>query len=306
METVACNLCGSEQASVLIDQLQDWLLGSKIESGKFTRCDVCGLVYLNPRFTPEEIRQHYPENYDPFQRSRSKGLHQITRLYSTKKRTRLVTSQVSSGRILDIGCATGEFLAGIQKQGNWETYGVEPDAYAAGIAKQQPGLQIFIGFLRDAGFKNEIFDVVTLWDVLEHVPDPLGELIEIHRVLKPGGLLVIRIPNSTSTDARWWGKYWAGLDYPRHLYLFSNLTLNQLLQKANLHTIDYNTNIGAYPTWLLSMRFWLQARLGNKVALKIYHLLMHPIFQLIASPVFLPVSALGKGPIMVVRARKQL
>jgi SAM-dependent methyltransferase len=308
MEYTACNLCGNTNAAPVIYTLPDFLLHRDGVLTTLVKCTACGLVYQNPRPTFAEMTVHYPSDYEsyapePNVENSSWLLRQAIR-YGVAKRCRYITRYKRAGRLLDIGCATGIFLQGIRNSGNWEPYGVEINQHAAHIA-QEHGLDVRLGTLEQAGFADEFFDVVTLWDVLEHLHDPAGSLREIHRILKPDGLLVIRVPNANSWDSQLFGRYWAGLDSPRHLYVFTPITLDALLAANYFQSIARSSQIGGYPTFLLSLRFWSGA--GDKPSIArdfLIKFLYHPVMRLLSAPFFY-LRGLGlRGPLFVTTAIK--
>ena len=204
---------------------------------------------------------YYPENYESFiwQRTDRLPLWQRCSLrYGLWKRCRLVLRHKRNGRLLDIGCGTGHFLAEMGRYPGWELAGVEPNAKAAEFARQALGLNVHLGDLFSAQFPDHHFDVVTMWDVLEHLYEPVSVLREIHRVLKPDGVLILRTPSLDSWDARVFGCYWAGLDSPRHLAVYSRRTVEKLLTHADFILRDLTTGSGSYFVCLLSLRFLLE------------------------------------------------
>ena len=194
----------------------------------------------------------------------------------------------------------------MRKQGNWELYGVEPNENAAKIAQEQYNLNVKVSLLEEAEYPDRFFDVVTLWDVLEHLHDPKAQLREIYRILKPDGFIIFRVPNANSLDAKLFKQYWAGLDAPRHLYVFTFDTLNKLLTSTGFRIIDKNTNSGSYPTFLISLRFYMVCNRISKIVKQwIMKILSHPICRLLTAPLFFITSISSQGPQMVITARIQ-
>lgn len=130
--------------------------------------------------------------------------------------------------ILDIGCGTGEFLLHAKNKG-WQTYGFEPSAQARGLA-QNKGIHL-VSDTKD--IKSASLDVITMWHVLEHVSDLDKQIKELRRLLKPDGVLLVAVPNYESYDAKYYGKFWAAYDVPRHLWHFSRSSIVQLFAKYN-------------------------------------------------------------------------
>jgi SAM-dependent methyltransferase len=308
METVSCNLCGSS-ATTPVATVPDLLLERRQVTATLVRCTQCGLVYQNPRPTLAEIGQHYPPEYDSYvdhaaQRKRN-WLLQKAIDYGIDKRCHFVTRHKRQGSVLDIGCATGTFLLGMRRQGPWQTYGVELTDAVAQIARERHGLTVFTGTVEQAAYPAAMFDAVTLWDVFEHLHDPAGSLREIRRILKPDGVLVIRVPNLASWDAALFGVYWAGLDSPRHLYVFTPQTVSQLLQQAGFAVLKHSSAIGSYMTFVLSIRFWLTARgVSPQTQRRAMRILYHPVARLASAPLFYIPSLLQRGPLLVTTARK--
>ncbi|MGB8703683.1 MAG: class I SAM-dependent methyltransferase [Gillisia sp.] len=137
------------------------------------------------------------------------------------------------GRLLDIGAGTGEFLKIAKKKG-WKVQGVEPDSKARELSGNK-------GIILESGlskFRSEKFDVITLWHVMEHLPDLKNRIIEIQHLLKKNGLLVIAVPNFRSYDAQYYGKFWAAYDVPRHLWHFSKNSLSELFSPHGFRQTD--------------------------------------------------------------------
>jgi SAM-dependent methyltransferase len=157
---------------------------------------------------------------------------------------RQVPRRRAGGRVLDIGCGSGGYLAILAELG-WKCSGVETGAKSRAYAQTVLGLDVREGPLEACGFPDASFDVVTLWHVIEHLPDPRATLREIRRVLKPDGLLLLRTPNVESWEASLFRGNWYGLDAPRHLYLFSPATLELLLRQCGFEAIAMQYNYHA-------------------------------------------------------------
>ena len=265
MEETICRLCGANDTKLVYVE-QDRLM--KVP-GTFhlVQCQQCGLLYLNPRPTMDEIGCYYPEQYGPYNVARENQQSPITRLdhsYGYWKRARLVhASHPQGGPLLDVGCATGDFLHMMRRMGPWKVQGVEVSTGAAQQARECYGLNVCAGELADAAYPDSHFDVITIWDVMEHVHDPARTLQEMHRILKPGGLAIIRVPNIATWDARLFGPYWVGLDAPRHLYIFSPTTLEAFLQKTGFRVQKMRPLMLGYSPFALSVEFWLDEKMHD-------------------------------------------
>ncbi len=135
----------------------------------------------------------------------------------------------SKGAILDIGAGTGDFLA-VAKQNGWSTTGIEPSPKAKSIAITKG-----ISFVENTtDLANHSFDVITMWHVLEHVPDLDFQIKELKRLLKPSGTLIVAVPNFKSFDAKHYGKFWAAYDVPIHFWHFSKKAIELLFAKENM------------------------------------------------------------------------
>ena len=136
----------------------------------------------------------------------------------------------SRGRLLDIGTGRGDVLVEAARHG-WDAEGVEISADAARVAREHLGLKVTAGSLRAAKFPDESFDVVTMLDVIEHVPDPIADLQEVRRILKRGGLVVLETPNFAGLMSRMGGSYWPGYMLP-HINLFTPANFSALVEQS--------------------------------------------------------------------------
>ncbi len=304
MQQITCPLCDSPDA-VPVAEVHDRLLGI---GGRFTmvRCTHCELHYLNPQPTISELVPYYPENYDPFVTPLPDELPLLQRLsvnYGLRKRCRAVTRCKRGGRLLEIGCANGLFLNAMRQMGDWQLHGVDVSESAVRYARERLGLDVVQGQLEDARFPDNQFDVVVLWDVLEHVHHPRETLLEIRRVLKPDGVLVFRVPVFDSWDRKLFGPYWAGWDAPRHLTLFSLRTLGLMLARTGFRVERTACLSGGYPTFVLSVRFWAQEHLSAQAQKQLFRILNTLPVRLLVSPYFYLVDRLGKNTVVTVIAR---
>jgi 2-polyprenyl-3-methyl-5-hydroxy-6-metoxy-1,4-benzoquinol methylase len=167
----------------------------------------------------------------------NKIYHQVRKITLKQKRRMVENStRVSQGSLLDIGAGTGAFAASMKAAG-WQVKGIEPDAEARAKARDRYGLELLDpGEL--SGLQEQSFDAITLWHVLEHVHDLHGYLGRIYSLLRPGGRLLVAVPNYTSLDAGHYGKYWAAYDVPRHLYHFSPLSVRRLFKSHGLNIVS--------------------------------------------------------------------
>lgn len=162
-----------------------------------------------------------------------KMYHFIKRKAIRDKVSLINSYQPLKGRILDIGAGTGDFLLEAKNQ-NWEILGIEPNDKAKGIAV---GKGIKFGETIEK-LESNSFDVITMWHVLEHVPDVEHQVAELKRLLKPSGTIIIAVPNFKSYDANHYKEFWAAYDVPRHLWHFSKTAIEKLFDKQNMNLED--------------------------------------------------------------------
>ncbi|MCX7181043.1 MAG: class I SAM-dependent methyltransferase, partial [Proteobacteria bacterium] len=143
------------------------------------------------------------------------------------------------GTLLEIGCGNGDRLALLRDLG-WTVSGIEPDAGAAQLASAK-GLNVLSATLQPGALPAASFDAILMSHVIEHVPDPQETISECHRLLRPGGVLVMLTPNTESLGHRWFGRNWLHLDPPRHLYVFNSRNLPQLCADAGYTDVNCET-----------------------------------------------------------------
>lgn len=309
MESVKCAVCGAVNAEILFEGRDLW---HGIE-GRFPvrRCLDCGLIYLSPRPERAEIGRYYPDDYAPYHLADSETPNWWRRWnqhYAQNKRARAIEARVAGrGKALDVGCASGGFLEALRRRG-WEVAGVESNAVVAEHARASLGLDVFAGELEEAGFPENAFDLVTMWHVLEHVHDPLATLDEIARIIRPGGTLLLAIPDPDSLEARLFGRFWAGWDVPRHLHIFSRPLISRILCERGWQVSDVIYMTGRHWLFHLSLRHWAQAKISNPLVRRLLLAAAGSLpARLLTLPVFILLERLQKGSIMVlfaVRERK--
>lgn len=259
-ESVPCDRCGSVEERTLFegpDRLHH-LPGTF----RVVECQQCGWLRQNPRPTEATIGYYYPSDYINFIQAvedEPNLWRQWDRRYGILKRRWAVERFQPGGRLLDVGCATGVFLHEMQRAG-WDVVGVEPNRGAAEYAQQRFGLTVHTGTLRGAALPDDSFDAITLWDVLEHLHTPWADLMEAHRLLREGGLLVLRLPNLESLGRRWFGPTWLGWDLPRHLYFLPRHSMAAALSELGFRYEGSRSIAASYYAWVLSLQFYLEDR----------------------------------------------
>ena len=238
--------------------LSDRFTGEKFQ---LATCSSCGLIYLPTRPSSSELEQYYPDDYEAYylidDKTGSRNWHLLRAL---NLQLNFVESQIlHRGSLLDVGCATGNFLYIAQEQG-WRVQGIEPIDKAAQLARDYYGLEVFTSSLTTADIPPSSFDVITMWDVLEHLPSPKLALRRSWELLKPGGIVVFSIPNLTSYDRFLFGKNWIGWDVPRHFNLFTQQTIRRLLAATGFEQNDSRCILGGKGTFFLSLDNFLEQK----------------------------------------------
>ncbi|AQG82610.1 methyltransferase [Spirosoma montaniterrae] len=261
METVlACPLCNTTRFSPFL-VCRDYLVSQ--QDFAIQQCDNCGLRLTNPRPDLSEIGNYYKSYAYVSHNDQGGGLinsiYRTVRSYTLKSKLSLLNKlNAGVGSLLDVGCGTGAFLETCQN-GGWKIAGMEPDADAREVAEKKLNLSIAPS-LDSISSELKQFDSITLWHVLEHIPN-LGETLEqLRQLLTEQGTLIIAVPNSDSYDATHYGRYWAAYDVPRHLYHFTPATMKQLVEKHGMRIQkQIPMNFDAFYIALLSTKY----RKGN-------------------------------------------
>ena len=242
--SVPCNLCGADDAQLIYpntlgrDDQRGSLERFRCTSSGYGRhyaivkCRRCGLVYASPRGGDESIRQSYEEVVDPLYIAERRG--RVLTFERNFRPLQALVRGVERPRLLDVGCYAGIFIEIANRHG-WEGWGVEPSLWAAEEARQR-GLNVLTGTLDSVDLPPASFDVITLWDVIEHFTDPKGELVRINRLLRPGGLVCIHTIDIDSLLPHILGPRWPWL-MEMHLYYFSGRTLAHMLDLTGFRTV---------------------------------------------------------------------
>ena len=241
-----CTTCGSSAIGAYL----------RPSVGQLLQCASCKAVFLSPEAQETAAESVYSQDY--FTEREGYFFHdgvvdgsgqESAHVADFRAGLSLIEAQgLRTGTLLDVGCATGSFLTVARAMG-WECRGVEVSAFAAAQARERTGCEVFAGRLEDAPFGSAAFDVITMWDLLEHLPDPLRGLETARRLLKPSGLLLVNTPNENSLlrlVARFLyrgsgGRFTAPVNhlYHRyHLYYFAAETLKVLFRRAGFELVE--------------------------------------------------------------------
>lgn len=192
------------------------------------------LLKTHPQPAPEKLGSYYESDdyisHTDGKRSLFEKLYHAVKQKALRDKIKLIENfQPKKGKLLDIGAGTGDFLVIAAKNG-WDIVGLEPSAKAKVIA-QSKGVK-FLEALSQ--MPDHSADVITMWHVLEHVPDVEAQITELKRILKSDGVLIVAVPNFKSYDAQHYGKFWAAYDVPRHLWHFSKTAIKLLFEKQEM------------------------------------------------------------------------
>lgn len=209
----------------------------------FVRCKKCGLIYTNPRLVEEKMEKLY-RGENPVDAWMDVLTSPVQMEYDKKKfdtRLAILEKYVKKGKILDIGCSIGHFLKIAEKRG-WKPYGLELNKRAADYARKKFNLKnIKEIILEKAGFPANYFSAAGMWGVLEHILSPDNVLKELHRVLKPGGVVIFSVPNAGSLAARILQEKTSCFDGIVHLWFYSEETLRKLLEKMGYKILEISS-----------------------------------------------------------------
>ena len=240
LEKIPCPLCGGSDFEVLVIE----------QTFPVVRCRSCHLTFANPRPDTRGLHKFY-DNYFPPE-SESLWQEQMSRVFLIEGARKIEELQKEgkiklpkNPKLLDVGCGMGFFLELMAKEG-WQVQGVEPAPDAVRHGRDKLKLEIFEGKLSEAPFKGP-YDAVTLWYVMEHVPNPHEILQKVSGLLRPGGLLIIRVPNQNAPIDAWLSRLGLGqfflMNPPRHLFDYSPKTLTALVQKYGLRMMEIRNGI---------------------------------------------------------------
>lgn len=295
LEKVHCSLCGEN----------DYSIKHIIKGYNMVECSRCGLVYVNPRPYEEQVLETYDEDYYA-----GKGTDKKNRLFNEylEKTERKVDSWrgrflgiqrlISTGKLMDVGCAFGEFLD-VVVENRWEAYGVEPSSFSGKYLKKRFNNNVVISTFKDGLFSARSFDVITMFEVIEHLYNPLEYLLTANRYLKKGGLIVVQTGDVESGQAKREGAKWQYYIPPAHVHYFSKKTLIDALKKAGFKPI-FTIRGGSVKTFKV-LRFLGLDRVTSE---RKFLCKLRELFLFLSYRMFFVVSKIIGYPGMTLYARK--
>lgn len=326
MIEVDCFLCGCKDKLILFHcEDIEWKVPGEFYMAK---CLGCGLVYVTPQPQESEIGKFYPKAY--YFRLAGEALPESYIRRLNKKlasRTALIKRFKKEGKLLEIGCGDGSFLNFIKDKG-FDVYGLDFSQDAASQAKDKIGSdRVFCGRIKDAAYPVENFDVICLFEVLEHFNNPFEILSEVKKLLKKDGVLIATVPNFGCLERNLLGRCWYGVDVPRHLHHFTDKSLKSLITKADFKIIFLKSvmshkinEIGPTQPYSDGLRVWLRAvgfyperqlnsDLKSVKAVKKKVNILKEVIHFCESVVFYPLLLagflLGKNGTLVVAAKRK-
>ena len=226
-----CTICGGTQHLPVFEKA----------GYRLVRCPSCDLVWVANPPSAEELARIYSFESGYHSKLQSRRLERL-HMREARGHHAIVSDHMDPGRVLDVGCSVGAFLS-VAREAGWDAVGLEFSADTSEIARSEHGLEVVTGTMEDRPFPKASFDLVTMWDVIEHVPDPLRTMGLVHELLRPGGMVAITTPNidglfprASLPLAKIVG-HWPHPEPPHHLYQFSKRTIERLLSAAGFDVV---------------------------------------------------------------------
>lgn len=272
-----CTICKSTQVEIKFNLTED---------RQVLCCLICGVEFLFPQLNDEELKILYSENYYRAWGIQGEVENEITKemkIATFQLRLNLIRQFVTSGKVLDVGCATGYFLE-IARTNGFEPYGVEFSEYSAAIAKKKFGEKnVFLGTLEQYDFENKSFDVIVMSDLIEHVRIPAQTLSKAAALLKDDGVIMIMTPDTKTLSNNVMGKRWTHYKL-EHFFYFSHSSISYVAEQCGLNVVHYerskkalninylHTQFNVYKHWLLTPFInMVHFLLPEKLAAKNFH-----------------------------------
>lgn len=271
---------------------------------RFYRCETCGATALLPQLSRQELDDYYHGYWSQLRSGTPLMLRRDWRArlvaqplawwLDLRPRVKAVEKYCKRGRLLEVGCGAGGFLDAMRWRG-WECHGLEMDREASRFCREVLGLAVEEGRLEDARFPTSSFDAIVLFHVFEHLSDPHGCLRLLRRWLKPGGILVLTVPNGDSWQRWVFGRSWYGYDVPRHYFVYGRKALLRLAGCQGYRVMEIGTIYGSYSSVLTTLSRIPVSSRWNVTRSQLLRLLSYPLLCVVSSPVFLLMDGVGQG-----------
>lgn len=261
LEAPPCPLCGGDDYTTVLSGARD-MIWRKPGEFRLQRCTGCGLVATRPRPTPDALSFYYEDTYsgegeDGMRKFQTEsGLGRLISRY----RLRVLHKAQTLGpddRLLDVGCSYGGFLRVAREDTGCATAGIDMDAGSIEQAVDRETTEYRTGRLIDADFEAERFTAITFFESLEHHSEPLAALREAHRLLAPGGVIVVEVPNFAGLWRRVFRTAWLPLLIPQHLFHFTPTTLRKALLEAGFERVEHQQTMFYPLEGVASLGIWL-------------------------------------------------
>ncbi len=228
-----CNICGEKEGIFLINS----------NGYDIVKCSKCDLIFVNQTFTETELQKIYSKGYytGDFEKTYQNYFGESKkRIAGNKNKVLSLSKYINSGKLLEIGCAAGYFLEAAKEK--FEVEGIEFSEYSSKYAREKYGHNVHTGSIFSANYPSQNYDVIVMYDVIEHLTNPHKTLIEIHRILRQKGILVLSTGNVDSIMASKDLSKWGLMAPPWHLYYFSKKTLSKLLHVVGFKILNISSN----------------------------------------------------------------
>ncbi|MBF0434816.1 MAG: class I SAM-dependent methyltransferase [Magnetococcales bacterium] len=236
--SMTCRICGAKHGEIMVRGIRDWEYGIP---GQFdyVRCSSCGIVQIDPFPGLDDLQNAYDIDYHGHAGAAERGrlfqtLFALNDFFSMRSLQRHLQP---GSAILDVGCGSGEFLTKLKALQPGSLEGIDFSAKAVAMARSR-GIKVFQGVFAEFLSADETYDAIFMNNYLEHVLDPVAELLKARRLLKQNGMLLGEVPNFSSFDRFLFGKYWGGNHVPRHTFQFEPQTLTNLLERTGFGQIS--------------------------------------------------------------------
>lgn len=291
-----CPLCAGTTAAV-VTMGRDRSFGNP---GIFAirQCGHCQVMYLTPRLSADAVSAYYHAAGDTTQYCLAPGWTRWLQSTQFKRRMRHINREISAfvsgGTLLDVGCGRGEFLFGMTEYKQWRLRGLEMNTNLAQFVTEVFHIPVLTGWLEQVLPASVMYDVITLWDVFEHLRDPGDALGRLKGSLNRDGLLLIKMPNPASLGAWLFGACWSGWGVPQHYFTWLPNTFEAFVRKHGLKVVRAKYLYGAYSDLVTSVGFAMHGVVREQVQKCITRVLSRPPFIVGLSPIVILELALGR------------